>query len=518
MQTKTTDNATAHEQRSRTYAGARGAFWGAALTALLVTGWTMAASRSPETSSGVSPVDLYLAHGGIGLEWLLTPTDGGAIPTVGLAPGTTVTATIPAGSQVQISNGLDAGPMGTAGNPIVNTPTGPGSSLAAPGYAVEMAMKPDGGAAVPLQLGPNGATTVELAAGSPGTVYTNPEYMVCQQADGGVPHFVQDNVSSIASPGAQVQEFVNLDGGTTAVSPTQGLPIQFQANSSATGTITANGGAVQITFPAGCATAVVQVGSTAFTGTLAVQVYSDAAATWATTNTTTGTATGASFTAAGLYAFSCAGYSHGQVVATAWTPFDASQGVATITITATTAGHGPLAYTVNTTPATGSPGSSTTYPMATENMVQAPSGSMVLGQGTAGGVNRVTHDGMCFGTTCLEVDMTALGAAASSATLTSNTWYSIDVSDPNGNLGDVECHATSLIPTLLTCGASDAGCVVDAGGSCYGKGKFQSGVHFRAYAPLAGVDAGPAPTTTLYFYSILTTPLTVTLCPQVPCF
>jgi len=174
--------------------------------------------------------------------------------------------------------------------------------------------------------------------------------------------------------------------------------------------------------------------------------------------------------------------------------------------------------TCTTTPATGSPGSSTTYPMATENMVQAPSGSMVLGQGTAGGVNRVTHDGMCFGTTCLEVDMTALGAAASSATLTSNTWYSIDVSDPNGNLGDVECHATSLIPTLLTCGASDAGCVVDAGGSCYGKGKFQSGVHFRAYAPLASVDAGPAPTTTLYFYSILTTPLTVTLCPQVPCF
>ena len=517
MQTKTTDNATAHEQRSRTYAGARGAFWGAALTALLVTGWTMAASRSPETSSGVSPVDLYLAHGGIGLEWLLTPTDGGAIPTVGLAPGTTVTATIPAGSQVQISNGLDAGPMGTAGNPIVNTPTGPGSSLAAPGYAVEMAMKPDGGAAVPLQLGPNGATTVELAAGSPGTVYTNPEYMVCQQADGGVPHFVQDNVSSIASPGAQVQEFVNLDGGTTAVSPTQGLPIQFQANSSATGTITANGGAVQITFPAGCATAVVQVGSTAFTGTLAVQVYSDAAATWATTNTTTGTATGASFTAAGLYAFSCAGYSHGQVVATAWTPFDASQGVATITITATTAGHGPLAYTVNTTPATGSPGSSTTYPMATENELVAPDGGLVPGRGTANGRKLVYVDTMCFDSSAgFELDSASIGPMGS-VSLVGNQDYLITTSDPSGDQGAVACwNRGTPIPSV------DAGAAMaDAGAMCFTLPKvIANSILKRAFAPNApAYDAGTLNgTATLYFFATVSSGLAITLTPQVPCF
>ena len=363
MQTKTTDNATAHEQRSRTCAGARGAFWGAALTALLVTGWTMAASRSPETSSGVSPVDLYLAHGGIGLEWLLTPTDGGAIPTVGLAPGTTVTATIPAGSQVQISNGLDAGPMGTAGNPIVNTPTGPGSSLAAPGYAVEMAMKPDGGAAVPLQLGPNGATTVELAAGSPGTVYTNPEYMVCQQADGGVPHFVQDNVSSIASPGAQVQEFVNLDGGTTAVSPTQGLPIQPQANVVATGTFADGTGSAAVTMPSGCSVVGVQMSGT-WTGTMTLSGSIDGVHITNVLRVTNGVTAGDSWTANGDYFASCVGLSKILLQFTAWTPYDAgSAWSAAFTVTATTGSAGPLGQTVYTTPATGSPGSSTTYPM-----------------------------------------------------------------------------------------------------------------------------------------------------------
>lgn len=173
--------------------------------------------------------------------------------------------------------------------------------------------------------------------------------------------------------------------------------------------------------------------------------------------------------------------------------------------------------TCTTTPATGSPGSSTTYPMATENELVAPDGGLVPGRGTAGGRKLMYVDTMCFDSSAgFELDSASIGPMGS-VSLVGNQDYLITTSDPSGDQGAVACwNRGTPIPSV------DAGAAMaDAGAMCFTLPKvIANSILKRAFAPNApAYDAGTLNgTATLYFFATVSSGLAITLTPQVPCF
>ena len=181
--------------------------------------------------------------------------------------------------------------------------------------------------------------------------------------------------------------------------------------------------------------------------------------------------------------------------------------------------HGGFTPNVNATcnVSYGSPGSSTTYPMATENELVAPDGGLVPGRGTAGGRKLMYVDTMCFDSSAgFELDSASIGPMGS-VSLVGNQDYLITTSDPSGDQGAVACwNRGTPIPSV------DAGAAMaDAGAMCFTLPKvIANSILKRAFAPNApAYDAGTLNgTATLYFFATVSSGLAITLTPQVPCF
>ena len=140
-----------------------------------------------------------------------------------------------------------------------------------------------------------------------------------------------------SSPNAWPFTLTVPDGGSG--SPQKPLSVALPANTSTTGSISSLGGSVTMVVSTGCSSIGLQV-TGAWTGTIAFWGTLDSL-TFVPIVGTNGTATGSSITTNGLYEIPCGWYSALTVISTAWSPFDASQGVATITMQTSTGASNP---------------------------------------------------------------------------------------------------------------------------------------------------------------------------------